>query len=416
MPDNPTGYLGVLPDENFEPETGYGWVLAAGGVDKGPLDGPNGDLRRDAHFGNGPNTFQSELPNGEYTLNVTVGDAENPINGLQFMAEGELVLADIDISAGVFQHLTFPATVTDGVLDFEISSLGDSPWVINGLEIRPETEEIRLSPESDRPADGMSAARIIGFASFVGAGFDPDNLFSVTTDHGALINDVSDEYAGHQVAAVAGTLEIVLQGPLSLEDVTTTITVTAVDGSAQGTTTVTFLGTGESPLQLAEGFAPTSNPRILSHAEAQPILEAAVNRLQTAGLTDEDVATLSTLTIEIVELNGNRLAESLPGVIRLDLNAAGIGWFIDPTPFADEEFAGENLHAIDEDAIGRVDLLSVIFHELLHKLGGEDLDVIEHPDHILAETLPPGRRRLPSADDFDQLFADRGILDDLLTA
>ena len=195
-----------------------------------------------------------------------------------------------------------------------------------------------------------------------------------------------------------------------------TITVTSVNGSAQGTTTVTFIGTGESPLQLAGGFASSSYPGNLTYAETQPILEAAIDRLEAVGLPSDAAGRLSTLTIEIADLNDNRLGESLPSVIRLDVNAGGIGWFIDPTPLADEEFAGENLNAINEAAIGRVDLLTVIFHELLHELGGSDLDAEVHPNHILTEILPPGRRRLPIADELDELFADQYILEALLTA
>ena len=79
----------------------------------------------------------------------------------------------------------------------------------------------------------------------------------------------------------------------------------------------------------------------------------------------------------------------------------------------DEEF-DENLSATLADAIGRVDLLTVLLHEFGHQLGAVDLGVIEHPDNLMAESLPTGRRRLPR-EELDALFADGEQLDSLLS-
>src|SRR5207248_5267788 len=69
--------------------------------------------------------------------------------------------------------------------------------------------------------------------------------------------------------------------------------------------------------------------------------------------------------------------------ITIDSDAAGHGWFTDPTP-------GGN------PAAGRVDLLTVVAHELGHVLGIVELD---GNTDLMAETLPVGVRRVPAASD-----------------
>jgi hypothetical protein len=64
-----------------------------------------------------------------------------------------------------------------------------------------------------------------------------------------------------------------------------------------------------------------------------------------------------------------------PTLILLSPDAAGRGWFLDPTPSQDEEFVPtrdhdeELLAAPDGPAAGRVDLLTVLTHEMGHVLG-----------------------------------------------
>jgi hypothetical protein len=84
----------------------------------------------------------------------------------------------------------------------------------------------------------------------------------------------------------------------------------------------------------------------------------------------------------------------------IDPTAAGHGWFVDLTPEDGAEFlvAGDGAMAARPGgpADGRVDLLTVIAHELGHALG---LDHAVDPDDVLAPTLAPGWRALPDRED-----------------
>ena len=65
-------------------------------------------------------------------------------------------------------------------------------------------------------------------------------------------------------------------------------------------------------------------------------------------------------------------------------------------------------------AIGRVDLLTVITHELGHVLGLHDIDANHPSDNVMNHRLSTGTRRLPQPVDVDALFSDEQSLDDVL--
>ena len=77
---------------------------------------------------------------------------------------------------------------------------------------------------------------------------------------------------------------------------------------------------------------------------------------------------LAGLTIRVADLPGTKLADTLGRTITLDIDAAGWGWALSPL-------------ALTAD---RMDLASVLAHELGHVLG------LEHGTGVMTEMLAPG--------------------------
>jgi hypothetical protein len=169
-----------------------------------------------------------------------------------------------------------------------------------------------------------------------------------------------------------------------------------------------------SPLHLAGGAEASGDVvGVLEESDLGTIVSAAVARLEQAGLDSQAAQSLAQTPIIVRNLAPGLLGLADSGVIFIDDDAAGAGWFIDPTPLEDGEFAaGQN--ATELEALGRVDLLTVVLHELGHVLGLDDVSGDGAASDLMAETLPVGVRRLPDEDTLDALYADGELMDSIL--
>lgn len=132
----------------------------------------------------------------------------------------------------------------------------------------------------------------------------------------------------------------------------------------------------------------------LSQSTADTALDSVVEHVSPQ-LSPSQNETLENVDIQVIDLQGDALGRAVSGTIYIDADAAGYGWFVDTTPGDNSEFQVESQLSLialpDTDAAGRVDLWSVIMHELGHLLG------FEHENEgLMQDTLPPGVRRLPS--------------------
>ena len=113
-----------------------------------------------------------------------------------------------------------------------------------------------------------------------------------------------------------------------------------------------------------------------------------------------DAAALAGATVVIANLPSPMIGETIGNSIVIDPTAGGFGWFVDPTPLNDSEFADriaptELMAGPGSPAAGRMDLLTVVMHELGHVVGLNDVNTAAHPFDLMATDLAAGVRRLP---------------------
>lgn len=128
-------------------------------------------------------------------------------------------------------------------------------------------------------------------------------------------------------------------------------------------------------------------------AELSPIVQAALTRLSADGIDAATLARLSATAVTLSPLPAGTLGLADPTANRivLDDNGAGYGWFVDPTPLQDEEFAADGSALTGSAAAGHEDLLTAVLHEMGHIAGLLD----DGTTGVMAAALVAGTRHLP---------------------
>jgi hypothetical protein len=117
----------------------------------------------------------------------------------------------------------------------------------------------------------------------------------------------------------------------------------------------------------------------LTYAQMQPVLQEAIALWRAAGVPTASLSALDHLTVVITPLPPSYLGLTYGSTILVSPNAAGYGWFTDPS------LTGVTVPP------GRVDLLTVLVHEVGHVLGYGDTTA----EGVMEEFLTPGVRLLP---------------------
>jgi hypothetical protein len=156
---------------------------------------------------------------------------------------------------------------------------------------------------------------------------------------------------------------------------TTASPTTALGGGRiQVHTNAQLIAGGENPSK--------ENVEPLTPEELQPVVQQAIALWAAAGIDPAQLSALSHVAVGIADLPGPWLGMAFAGAIWIDQDAAGYGWYLDASPAASGSVPA-----------GRVDLLTVVAHELGHELGFEDTA----GDGLMGEYLAPGVRRYPDA-------------------
>ncbi|MCY2993615.1 MAG: hypothetical protein NTY19_37915, partial [Planctomycetota bacterium] len=326
-------YLGVLPDAVSALDvsrTGYGWSAAT------PVRAVDAvqsiDLvRRDFHVAQ-IGTFQIQVtPGVEYSLRALFGE---PIGDVLNTTTGQL-----GGSGPVFPE----------------GSSGDAAHLPTSLTTITITAENGKTISFPKPwLNVFQSWTLVGAADA-----DNDGILNLTfTATTSASNGVSPYFA---LAALA-----VLQGPVAPAD---------------------------NFQLLAPDAATTAAPgEVLSLAALGPIFAEARARWQAFGLTEAQLAALRAVTYGVTDLPGLELAsaDAADHLIVVDQQAAGRGWFLDPTPWEDSEYV------LGQPPPG-ADLLTVVMHEMGHTLGFADVDSSQHPEALMAlQLMPAEARRVPT--------------------
>lgn len=129
-----------------------------------------------------------------------------------------------------------------------------------------------------------------------------------------------------------------------------------------------------------------------------------------AGIDQSLITLLGAVRFEVAQLGGPLLglADAASRRVLIDTNAAGYGWFADVTPLRDEEFVASATNstltaAPGSLAQGKMDLLSVVLHEMGHIAGLGDISGDPHGNNLMIEALASGSRR---TQEIDVIFAN----------
>lgn len=134
------GYVQVTEATAYTPG-GYGWTTPSNATSVDRIF-PSDPLKRDfVTSATASGTFQVDLPNGVYAVTVTMGDNLQAHDRMVVMANGAIILPDVNTRAGFYAINLANVRVTSGSLTLQFLDAGGlSPtWVVNAVSIAPGT-------------------------------------------------------------------------------------------------------------------------------------------------------------------------------------------------------------------------------------------------------------------------------------
>jgi len=172
--------------------------------------------------------------------------------------------------------------------------------------------------------------------------------------------------------------------------------VFAVLGRDVGTGEIRNDDIGGALMLASETVAEVPEGESVTAAQLDAMLVSAIVLwTKELGADEARLALLETVTIGVANFAGAELGSTGSGSILIDADAAGHGWFVDVSAADSSEFSvrlDRNALAAtpSSDAFGRMDLLTVVMHEIGHVLGFDHLDAAQYS--VMREDLDAGVR------------------------
>ncbi|MHC2467049.1 beta strand repeat-containing protein [Bradyrhizobium embrapense] len=272
-----------------------------------------------------------------------------------------------------------------------------------------------LDVENGATATDTSTTNIV--IGMGGGGTGSKNTLNHSTLYATDVELSNFNASTHLNLSKNGSTSGTAAGVITDDNTSTTGGITVDTTGGNGTTTLVStlptLPAVVAPLLAEAGGVQASTPSTgemhLTQAELSSVVSAAIAEWASAGANATQLALLHAATFSVADLAGQIVGQEGGLQITIDTDAAGHGWFIDPTLSDNFEFTNA-LNAAGTDlltdpskaAAGHLDLLTTVVHELGHVLGLPDSVSPSDANSLMYIGLADGERRLATASDVAQ--------------
>jgi hypothetical protein len=217
-----------------------------------------------------------------------------------------------------------------------------------------------------------------------------------TTVSGPYTTSGTDAYTVYHAEGQSGLLlnaDVNGDGAINSKDLAETV---AAAGDKVGPAPTSF-----PQFQLFAGAAGPAGAVAVTQTQVQALLPEAIAGWRAAGLDSTDIRRMQGVKVEVGNLGTSILGLEAADLITISQTAAGYNWYVNAGTSSTRVFGlvgpgGEAVAGPGSPAVDRVDLLTVLEHELGHVIGLSDN---AQAGDLMDITLGLGVRRAPTAAD-----------------